>query len=235
MMTYCAYVHARPDTVLADGIFYAGKGLLSRAKNLVRTNPHHTNVVRKHGKENILVGKIDCSSERIALDLEVGLIKCLKRMGVNLTNATLGGEGVSGFSPSQEMRAAVSKVHTGRIRPKDTGKKISAALLENISFRAGASARMKAWVLANNTKVHLGRARPLETGAKISAALRGVPLSDAHKKAVSDGRLAKGFRWMTLEGVSYMVPKDQTDDKLKQRFVFGRALPNAKNSKEQRA
>jgi hypothetical protein len=90
-MTYFAYVHAKPDTRDALGIFYVGKGKGIRDKDLSVRNRHHGFVLSKHGKENILVGKIECSSESSAFDLERGLIKCLRRMQVNLTNVTDGG------------------------------------------------------------------------------------------------------------------------------------------------
>ena len=81
-MTSFAYVHARPETTDATGIFYVGKGTRARALSVTRgrRNPHYKNVVRKYGEVNILVGMVECSSEAIAFDLERGLLKCLRRM-----------------------------------------------------------------------------------------------------------------------------------------------------------
>ena len=103
MEPFFSYVHARPNTKDAHGIFYVGKGYSWRARSIGGRNPYYTNIVKKHGKENILIGTIECSSEQLALDLERGLIKCLKRMGVRLANQTDGGEGTS--NPSPELRA----------------------------------------------------------------------------------------------------------------------------------
>lgn len=107
-MSYLAYVHARPNTEDASGIFYVGKGRLARAKSLEGRNRHHANVVAKYGSENILVGTFECSSEQTAFDLEVGLIKCLRRMGVSLTNQTDGGEGTSGYHHDDTTKSRMS-------------------------------------------------------------------------------------------------------------------------------
>jgi hypothetical protein len=106
---YYAYTHARPNTTDAGGVFYIGKGYGKRAFDLSHSdqrNIWHKRVVAKHGKENILINTIPCSSEKIALELEVGLIKCLRRMGVKLVNNTNGGEGASGARWSKEMKKA---------------------------------------------------------------------------------------------------------------------------------
>lgn len=86
-----AYVHARPDGT----VFYVGKGTRSRAFEMSagRRSKHHQRIVAKHGKENILVGLMECSGSDIAFELERGLIKCFRRMGVPLCNHTDGGEG----------------------------------------------------------------------------------------------------------------------------------------------
>lgn len=86
-----AYVHARPDGTA----FYVGKGTRQRAFEMSagRRSKHHQRIVAKHGKGNILVGLMECSSAEIAFELEKGLIKCFRRMGVVLCNHTDGGEG----------------------------------------------------------------------------------------------------------------------------------------------
>ena len=108
-MTYFSYVHARPDTVNQSGIFYVGKGKLSRSFDLGERNRYHGFVINKYGKENILIGSIPCSSEEIAFDLEVGLIKCLRRNNVQLTNQTDGGDGSSGYKFSEESKQKMSE------------------------------------------------------------------------------------------------------------------------------
>jgi hypothetical protein len=101
--TKFAYVHCRPD----GSVFYVGKGAHRRVKNLRERNEYHKRVVAKYGKENILIGMLECSSEAISLELERGIIKCLKQSGVRLTNCTDGGE--KGTVLTEETKAKLSK------------------------------------------------------------------------------------------------------------------------------
>ena len=103
MSTSFAYIHCKPDGVP----FYVGKGALRRARYLGERNAHHKAIVNKYGIANILKGVIDCSSDKIALELEVGLIKCLRRMGTKLANFTDGGEGT--INPTPESRQRMSE------------------------------------------------------------------------------------------------------------------------------
>ena len=107
---FYAYIHAKPDGTP----FYAGKGQGRRLLMFHKRNQHHKNVVAKYGRKNILIGKLDCSDESTAFDLEMGLIKCIKRMGIELTNLTDGGHGVSGLMVTPEQRAKISATLTGR-------------------------------------------------------------------------------------------------------------------------
>lgn len=103
-----AYIHARPGTVEQHGIFYVGKGRKDRYKALPARNRFHGFVLDKHGAENILIGKIECSDPDTAFELEKGLIKCLKRSGVVLTNMTDGGDGPNGFVMPLEAREKIA-------------------------------------------------------------------------------------------------------------------------------
>lgn len=103
-MTRYAYIHARPDTEDAHGVFYVGKGRALRANVLPARNRYHGFVLDKYGAENILVGKLECSNDDIAFELERGLIKCLRRAGVQLTNMTDGGDGTTGHVVTDEGR-----------------------------------------------------------------------------------------------------------------------------------
>ena len=98
-----AYIHCKPNGVP----FYVGKGALRRAKYLGERNPYHKTIVKKYGNKNILIGKLECSTDEIAFDLERGLIKCIKAMGIRLANFTEGGEG--GINPAPETRKRLSE------------------------------------------------------------------------------------------------------------------------------
>jgi len=118
-MTF-AYIHCKPDGTP----FYVGKGVRNRHKDFTYRNVYHKRVVAKYGKENILIGKIDCSSNENALELEIGIIKCLKRMGVNLTNLTEGGEGNVGWKCPDNVKKAVAESNSRRVLTDEQRKKI---------------------------------------------------------------------------------------------------------------
>lgn len=161
-MTYYAYVHARPDTRDQRGVFYVGKGVGGRCKPLPARNRHHGFVLAKHGADKILVGKLACSSEAQAFELERGLIKCLRRAGVVLTNQTDGGDGSSGYIHTDEAKEAIGKA-----------SKLNAQRPEVQAARSEAS-----------TRSNYERWADPEYKAKASAAMRGKP------KTVSEKALA---------------------------------------------
>jgi hypothetical protein len=158
---FYAYIHAKPDGTP----FYIGKGNGRRLNMFHRRNQHHKNVVAKYDKRNILIGKLDCSDESTAFDLEMGLIKCLRRSGVDLVNLTDGGHGPSGLIVTPEQRAKISATLTGRKGSPHTDAskaKISAA---NKGRKRTPEEIQKMSIAAKNKK-------PLtdETRAKLSAA-----------------------------------------------------------------
>lgn len=107
MNEYNAYVHAKKDGT----VFYVGKSVnKKRMNNFNNRSIWHKRVVEKQGgKDQILVGHLECSSEKIALDLEIGLIKCFRRMNFELVNLTDGGEGTTGSKRTEESRALIAK------------------------------------------------------------------------------------------------------------------------------
>jgi hypothetical protein len=137
-----------------------GKGAARRVKYLGERNPYHQAIVTKYGKENILIGSLECSSDAIAFELEKGLIKCLKNSQVKLTNFTDGGEGTS--NPTPETRKKISEAakkrgvseackqakiqalkgkklseeHKELLREKQTGKIFTEEHRKNISIAA---------------------------------------------------------------------------------------------------
>ena len=158
---FYAYMHTKPDGTP----FYIGKGNGRRVRNFSKRNQHHKNTVAKYGRENIHIGYMECSSESVAFDLEMGLIKCVKRMGIKLTNLTDGGHGVSGLVVTPEQRAKISATLTGRKGSPHTDAskaKISAA---NKGRKRTPEEIQKMSIAAKNKK-------PLsdETRAKLSAA-----------------------------------------------------------------
>jgi group I intron endonuclease len=193
---FYAYVHAKPNTVDVSGIFYVGKGHGKRAWDMFSRNFHHTNILNKYGKENILVGKLDCSNEQIAFDLEVGLIKCLRRNDVKLANMTNGGEGTVGYVQTEEAKLNHSNVMRGRKASDETKEKMKLAHSgdRNHFYGRTHSEETKAKIAIKkmgSIPPNKGMAPSLETRAKISATLTGtkgrIP-SDETRKKLSESR-----------------------------------------------
>lgn len=80
---------------------------MKRARSLLGRNRYHASIVKKHGKENIRVKIIPCSSETRAFSLEKELIARLRLNGVVLANMTDGGEGAAGIPTSAKQKEAV--------------------------------------------------------------------------------------------------------------------------------
>lgn len=160
-MTSFAYIHCKPDGTP----FYVGKGALRRARSLSERNSRHHRTVVKYGNENILKGMIECSTDKIALALEVGLIKCFRAMGVDLANYTDGGEGTK--NPTPESRKRMS----------DAAKK-----------RGVSEACKQAKVQALK-----GKSLPKEHKEKLRIAQTGKVFTDEHRMNISISAKKRGM------------------------------------------
>jgi hypothetical protein len=169
--------------------FYVGKGLKIRTTEMSRRNKYHTNIVKKYGKENIIVKAMLCRDEQHALTLEVKMIAALRNGGVRLTNLTDGGEGMSGWTPSAETRAKMSAVQSNR--SPETRAKISAVhtgAIRSPEARAKMSIAAKGKVVSLETRAKMSIAsssRTPETRAKLSAAKTGVIFSPETRAKLS--------------------------------------------------
>lgn len=131
-MSFYAYILAKPNTVDISGIFYVGKGSARRLRISAPRNIYCQRVISKYGSDLIQISKFECSSEDAAFELERGLIKCLRRAGVTLTNLTDGGEGCS--NPSEETRKKMSNVHRGKTLSEEQKASLSAAAKERMKI-----------------------------------------------------------------------------------------------------
>lgn len=110
-MSFYAYIHCKPDGTP----FYVGKGKSARVKRVSRShNPKHEEIVKGFGLEGILVGKLECSTEETSFELERGLIKRLRKMGVDIVNLTEGGGGCGGFKMPEHAKRKISAALSGR-------------------------------------------------------------------------------------------------------------------------
>jgi hypothetical protein len=180
-MSFYAYVHVRPGAD-AHGVFYVGKGRGRRAHEFSRRNKYHQRVIDKHGADSVEVGRFDCSDEGTAFALERGLIACLKRMGVELTNITDGGEGVSGLRHSDAARKKMSATRKGRKHRAATKAKMTESRKgeKNAFFGRKHSDETKRRISeakkANPTDYWAGKTRSEEVRKKISTSLKGKTL-----------------------------------------------------------
>lgn len=189
-MTSFAYIHCKPDGTP----FYVGKGSLRRAKYLGERNPYHQATVDKYGRENILIGMLECSSSDTAFALEKGIIKCLRRQNIKLTNFTDGGEG--GVNPCPETRRRLSEA----------------------AKRRGVSKACQ------DAKIKAKRGKPLseEQKRKQSESMRGVVFSDEHRRNISASAKRRGMPLKVLEAAHQAVKGrvQGSEERLKRREIM---------------
>lgn len=160
-MASFAYLHCTPSGTP----FYVGKGALRRVKYLGGRNAKHQEIVDLYGKDNILVGSLECSTSAIALELEIGIIKCLKRSGIDLCNLTSGGGGTQ--NPDAETR-----------------QRLSAAAKKRGVSEACHAAR----AVAKKGKPLLDAQKK-----KISYSMKGIIFSEEHRRNISLGAKKRGI------------------------------------------
>lgn len=204
-MAFYGYIHCKPDGTP----FYVGKGDETRVSSKKRHhNKHHMNILKKYGEENILVGKMECSTEELAFDLERGLIKRLRKMGANIVNLTDGGDGAKGAIRSPETRAKMSQAQAGnkkslgRVRSAETRAKISAGKLGNnwnVGRKYSDETRRKRSRSLGGTPVECVSGNVVLIFQTISEAARSLNLDPANvvnhlkRKSVRKSRGIKGW------------------------------------------
>ena len=196
-MTF-AYIHCKPDGVP----FYVGKGALRRARSLSERNSRHQRTVTKYGNANILKGMIECSTDKIALALEVGLIKCFKAMGIDLANYTDGGEGTKNPTPESRKRMSEAAKKRG----------VSAA--------------------CHQARVEAKSGKPLTEAQKKkqSVAMTGKIFTEEHRKNISISAKARGVTQELLEK-AHAASRGRVQS-VEERLKRGAAISKAKQLKK---
>lgn len=160
---FYVYEHTRPDT---GGIFYVGKGSGNR---LNCTRPTHRNsrwkrIVAKAGgfTAKKLTGLVD---EELAMLVEVERIDQLRRLGIQLCNMTLGGDGAAGYRHTEEAKRKMSV-------PWPAGREMSREQKELVANLS----RSRVISEVTRTKMslaHTGRTHSDESKLKMSIARTG--------------------------------------------------------------
>ena len=125
---YYVYEHWRLDR---DECFYVGKGHGNRAFSMKNRNKHHQAIVSKLNRiGSAFEVKIVASglSEEEAFSLERNQIQFWRELGIDLTNITNGGEGVSGFRHSDLTKKIWSEQRKGRAVSEEGKLKRSASM-----------------------------------------------------------------------------------------------------------
>jgi NUMOD3 motif len=125
MKLFYVYVMFRPD----GRPCYVGKGKGNRYRQMYRYyNPHLQRIIRDAGGRLYSLKVVECS-EPEALEYERMLIAALgrERFGGILVNDTDGGDGKSGWVPSEATRRRIGKSNTGKKMSPEARAKMSAS------------------------------------------------------------------------------------------------------------
>jgi hypothetical protein len=167
---FYVYEHWRPDTNVC---FYIGKGKGRRAHEFAQNqrSKHHFRITDKLSRMGLIV-EVRFISENLleidALRLEGERIRHWRALGVQLCNATEGGEGPgSGYKHTIESRAKIGAAHRGR-----KGK------IPSAKTRALWSVQRK------GNKSRRGQEFSEETRSRMSAASKGKPKSPEHRAKI---------------------------------------------------
>lgn len=191
---FYVYLHRRAS----DGsVFYVGKGSRKRAWERSSRNAHWRNIVAKHG----LVVELAATGlqEWYALELESEMIFRLGRQ--TLCNLTDGGDGISGHVHSDETRARLRELNTGKTLAPEARRKISEALAgrprdEATRLKIGETqkgTRKSPEHRAKLSAANAGKTQSESAREKRRAALKGRVFSDQHRKKIEAAKAGKSI------------------------------------------
>lgn len=197
MTKHYVYEHIRLDT---KAPFYVGKGCRKRAFERSGRNPHWKNVAAKHGYSVRIV--IQDLSEELALLVEQELIDQRRRCGIPLVNMTDGGEGMSGWTPSQVTRSKMSaaqRVLQNEPSTKTKNASRALAMWDNPVMQAKISAAIRDAVGTSEVRAKnssMSRANHAKPHVKVKhiAATRAALNNPETKAKMSAARIASKRR-----------------------------------------
>lgn len=181
------YVYAMVNSI-DNKVFYIGKGTANRFSS-------HMSHARKGNRQHVyckirkiqdLGGTIifnklhEYEDEKEAFAKEIELIASYGRE--NLTNKTNGGDGASGYKPTEETRKKLSVAGMGK-EPWNKGKKNPQWINDKISKR----------------QKEIGRKMSEYNKEQIRKAIKGVPKSEECKRKLSISRTGKNLSQQTID------------------------------------
>jgi len=189
-MHYYTYAYLREDKTP----YYIGKGkgrrIYLKGKGEVKPPKYKSRII--YLKQNL--------TEEEAFRHEIYMIDVFGRIDLGtgiLRNRTDGGEGNSGFVPSEETRRKLSEAMKGRILSEEHKEKLSIIrkginLSEDTRRKIGESGR-------GRTPWNKGKTMSEEIRKNISEAQKGKTLSEEHKRNISEANKGKNKKPMLEE------------------------------------
>ena len=174
------YRHRRADN---NAIFYVGKASNKYRKDSHADRNKHWHEIVKEANGFISEVVVDNISEELSLLVEREYIDQLKRLNVALCNLTSGGQGKTGWQPSEETKKLWSEQRKGKA-PWNKGNKkpiVTASQEEKNRIKQE----------ANNKRSEALKGRiPWNKGIKLTYAhkLRGKPSPNKGKRVVGSRR-----------------------------------------------
>jgi hypothetical protein len=167
-MLYYTYLHRRAS----DGQpFYVGKGKGGRFNSRKDRSPYWRHVAQKHGLKAEIVAQWPTEAE--AFEHEKFLIWCFRDMGFELCNLTDGGEGKSGWAPTEKTKSLWSKQRTGKGNHR-FGKTGNQSALYGRQLSDEHKEKLSVAFKGEKNPMH-GQSRTQEVKDKISQKKRGIP------------------------------------------------------------
>jgi group I intron endonuclease len=223
---FYVYTHTDPRTQL---VRYVGKGKGRRAWEFKRRCAHHKNWISRLASEGLtpLVKLVETEkTEETAFQLEKLWIAAYRHAGMPLTNLTDGGDGPSGWVPSDETKRRMSHAHKGKTLSEETRRKMSEARRKMSE--------------ANRGEKHprYGKAHSEETKKKLSEVMKGEKhpmfgksFSEEHKKNLSEAKKGEkhpnfgkpSLRRRAVVGTNLLTGEEHTFESITDaaRFING--------------
>lgn len=188
------YALCEPDS---RTVRYIGKtvNLTRRFRDHVRESHKSKTYLGNWLKSVLGMGKVPnmvvlCeTSEDLGSQEEIRYITAARAIGIRLTNATDGGEGM--LNPSPETRARMGLAHRGN--KYNLGRKLSLEHRAKISA-AGVGRKRSAESQERINAANRGRRRSAEARARMSAAHKGKKLSEKQRAALVGRKLSLEHR-----------------------------------------